>query len=152
MIISWSKTSLRTVTSADWLMTFPASVIVGQFILASCWRVPNQTNWVLSASILSRFDDILSPISVTHGAKKGVRFRYRWAFSRNLTCASSVYECDERDHGELRFRWHQLNTRGLGSGRVHCPAACHIASRTAFIGFLTALSLYRLQWYYWARC
>ena len=37
------------------VMMFPASVIIGQFILVSCSRVSNQMNWVLSVLSFSRF-------------------------------------------------------------------------------------------------
>ena len=44
-----------------------------------------------------------------------------------------------RDHGELRFRWHRLYKRWIGSGRVHYPAAPRSASRTVLIVFHPAL-------------
>ena len=50
------------------LIVVPLSVIVWQWTLASCCRVPNQMNWVLSVFSFSRFDVIHSFISSMHDA------------------------------------------------------------------------------------
>jgi hypothetical protein len=60
-VSSWSRVTPRSRTTDEKVRSGKAAARAAMSNLASCWRVPNQMNWVLEGLSRSRFDDIQAP-------------------------------------------------------------------------------------------